>query len=50
MEVLIGRGLALCAHPTAAWRVLRAPGRAFVVVAYAAAAYAAVLGTLLLAR
>jgi hypothetical protein len=48
MEVIIGRGLAFCAHPLAAWRVLSTPGRAFVVGAYAAAAYVAVLGALLL--
>jgi hypothetical protein len=49
VELLIGRGLAFCVHPAAAWRVLSAPGRAFVVAAYAGAAYVAVLGVLLLA-
>ena len=48
MELLIGRGLALCVHPLAAWRVLSTPGRAFVVGAYAGAAYVAVLGVLFL--
>jgi hypothetical protein len=48
MELLIGRGLAFCAHPLAAWRVLSTPGRAFVVTAYACAGYVAVLGVLLL--
>jgi hypothetical protein len=48
MEVIIGRGLAFCAHPLAAWRVLSTPGRAFVVGAYAVAAYVTVLGALLL--
>ena len=48
VELLIGRGLAICVHPTAAWRVLSTPGRAFVVAAYAGAAYVAVLGALLL--
>jgi hypothetical protein len=48
MDIIIGRGLAFCAHPLAAWRVLSTPGRVFVVGAYAAAAYVAVLGVLLL--
>jgi len=48
MELLIGRGLALCVHPLAAWRVLATPGRTFVVAAYAGAAYVAVLAILLL--
>jgi hypothetical protein len=47
-DLLLGRGLAFCVHPMAAWRVLSAPGRTFVVVAYAGAAYVAVLGVLLL--
>jgi len=50
LELLIGRGLALCVHPMAAWRVLSTPGRAFVVSAYAVGAYVTVLGTLLLVR
>jgi len=49
VDLLIGRGLALCVHPAAAWRVLSTPGRAFVVAAYAGAAYVTVLGVLLLA-
>jgi hypothetical protein len=48
LELLIGRGLAFCAHPLAAWRVLSTPGRACVVAAYAGAGYVAVLGILLL--
>ena len=44
VDLLIGRGLAFCVHPTAAWRVLSTRGRAFVVAAYAGAAYVAVLG------
>jgi hypothetical protein len=48
VDLLIGRGLAFCVHPTAAWRVLSKRGRAFVVAAYAGAAYVAVLGVLLL--
>ena len=49
VDLLVGRGLAFCCHPTAAWRVLSTPGRAFVVAAYASAAYMAVLAVLLLA-
>jgi hypothetical protein len=48
MDIIIGRGLALCVHPLAAWRVLSTPGRTFVVAAYAVAGYVAVLGALLL--
>jgi hypothetical protein len=48
IELLIGRGLAFCVYPRAAWRVLSTPGRAFVVAAYAGAGYVAVLGVLLL--
>jgi hypothetical protein len=48
-ELLIGRGLAFCVHPTAAWRVLSTTGRALVVAAYACAAYVVVLGALLFA-
>lgn len=48
-DLLIGRGLAFCVYPTAAWRVLSTRGRALVVAAYASAAYVAVLGLLLLA-
>lgn len=48
MDIIIGRGLALCVHPLAAWRVLSTPGRAFVVGAYAVAGYVAVLGALFL--
>jgi hypothetical protein len=48
IDLLIGRGLAFCVYPRAAWRVLSTPGRAFVVAAYAGAGYVAVLGALLL--
>ncbi len=43
LELLIGRGLAFCVHPMAAWRVLSTPGRAFVISAYAVGGYVAVL-------
>ena len=48
IDLLIGRGLAFCVYPRAAWRVLSTPGRAFVVAAYAGAGYVTVLGALLL--
>ena len=48
IDLLIGRGLAFCVYPRAAWRVLSTPGRAFVVAAYAGAGYVAVLSVLLL--
>jgi len=47
-EIVIGRGLACCLHPTAAWRVLTRSGRALVVAAYAGAGYVAGLTALLL--
>jgi hypothetical protein len=50
IDVLIGRGLALCVHPMAAWRVLSTPGRTFVVSAYAVGAYVTVLAALMLTR
>jgi hypothetical protein len=47
IEVVIGRWLALCAHPFAAWRVLPASGRLLMLASYFASSYAAVLLTLL---
>jgi hypothetical protein len=49
VEIVIGRGLAYCAHPAAAWRRLRPAGRALLVGAYAAGSYVTVLTTLMLA-
>jgi hypothetical protein len=46
-ELLLGRSLACCAHPAAAWRILSRPRRALVVGAYFAAGYVAVLVSLL---
>ncbi len=46
-ELFLGRTLAVCAHPAAAWRVLSRRGRAFVLGAYFTASYLAVLVTLL---
>lgn len=47
-EILIGRGLACCLHPQAAWRLLTRKGRAFVVFAYATGGFVATLAALLL--
>jgi hypothetical protein len=47
LPTLAGRSLAMCAHPYAAWRVQSKRVRALVVVAYAAAGYAVVLGVLM---
>ena len=49
LDVLLGRGLAFCVHPYAAWRRLTAAGRALLVFAYFGAGYGAVLA-LLMAR
>ena len=48
VEILLGRGLAFCAHPSAAWRRLPPAGRAMLVGAYAAGSYVSVLSILLL--
>lgn len=48
-EMLIGRGLAFCAHPSAAWRRLRPGGRVLLVAAYAAGSYVTVLAALMIA-
>jgi hypothetical protein len=46
-EVLLGRSLAMCAHPYAAWRTHSTAGRLFILFTYAAATYAVMLGLLL---
>jgi hypothetical protein len=46
-EVVIGRSLALCVHPYAAWRARSAPARLFVVLAYLVASYGVTLLVLL---
>jgi hypothetical protein len=46
-EILLGRSLALCAHPAIAWRVVSRRGRAVILGAYFGVGYAAVLATLL---
>jgi hypothetical protein len=47
-EIVIGRGLACCLYPRAAWRVLTRPGRAFVVAAYASFGFMTTLAILIL--
>jgi hypothetical protein len=46
-EVLVGRTLALCAHPYAAWRSRSIKRRALLWFAYMTASYFIVLGVLL---
>ena len=48
-DIVIGRTLACCVHPSAAWRRLSGSGRALIVGSYFAASYLAVL-TVLFAR
>jgi hypothetical protein len=47
IEAMIGRSLAFCLHPTAAWRVLSPKRRALLVAAYFGASYVGVLAVLL---
>jgi hypothetical protein len=46
-DIVIGRTLACCVHPSAAWRRLSGSGRALIVGTYFAASYLAVLAVLL---
>jgi hypothetical protein len=46
-EIVIGRSLALCVHPYAAWRVRSKSRRAFILFAYAAVGYAITLSVML---
>jgi hypothetical protein len=50
LEIMIGRGLAMCAHPRAAWRVLSPSQRTLLVGTYFGASYFTVLVSLLLLR
>ena len=45
LEILLGRSLAACVHPNAAWR-LGARGRVPLLVGYFLAGYLLILGTL----
>jgi hypothetical protein len=46
-EVIIGRALAFCVHPVAAWHSTTRVGRAFVVFAYAAGGFLTTLTALI---
>jgi hypothetical protein len=48
VEILIGRGLAMCVHPAAAWRVLPPTKRMLLTAAYFGAGYVSVLSALLI--
>jgi hypothetical protein len=43
LDLFIGRALAWCVHPTAAWQRLPARGRVLLVAAYVGASYTVVL-------
>ena len=47
-EVLLGRALAACAHPLAAWRSTARSFRVLLLAGYFAAGYITVLATLIL--
>jgi hypothetical protein len=47
LEILIGRSLACCAHPAAAWRVLSPARRVLLLAAYFGAGYIGGLAMLL---
>lgn len=47
-EAIIGRGLAYCLNPRAAWRVTSNAGRGLVVLAYGAAGFLITLAALVL--
>ena len=46
LEIRIGRSIALCVHPSAAWRTQSNKRRALVIIAYVVASYAITLGAL----
>jgi hypothetical protein len=50
IELVIGRWLAWCSHPVAAWRVLPASGRTLILASYFVSAYLAVLFALIAFR
>ena len=47
-EVFVGRSLAMCVHPVAAWRLSSVRGRLLVIAGYAAAGYTGVFAALVL--
>jgi hypothetical protein len=50
VDIVIGRTLACCVHPAAAWRRLSASGRVLIVAMYFAISYIGVLALLLSRR
>jgi hypothetical protein len=46
-EIVIGRSLAMCAHPYAAWRTRSPRGRLLIFTFYMGASYAVMLAVLL---
>jgi hypothetical protein len=46
LDVFLGRSLAFCVHPSAAWMRLTARGRTLLIGAYFAASYVVVLALL----
>lgn len=47
VAIVVGRTLAACLHPFAAWRLFSTSWRSLIVTAYAAAGYVIVLSVLL---
>ena len=45
-EIFIGRSIAMCAHPFAAWRTQSKTRRALILLVYFATSYAVTLGVL----
>lgn len=48
IEIVLGRWLAFCLHPTAAWRLLPTGGRCLLAASYAAGSFLTSLTVLLL--
>ena len=50
IEIALGRSMAACAHPVAAWRVLSRPRRFLLAGFYGAVSYVSVLAALLILK
>ena len=50
IEIALGRSMAVCAHPVAAWRVLSKPRRVLLATFYGAVSYVSVLAALLILK
>ena len=50
IEIALGRSMAACAHPVAAWRVLSRPRRILLASFYGAVSYVSVLTALLILK